>query len=47
MHEVGFIRADMDVRFITVAAAEDVLSAILAAAAPRDEAAAEAVAEKF
>src|SRR6476619_6885772 len=39
MHEVGFIRADMDVRFITVDRAEAVLPAILAAAtAPRDEA---------
>jgi uncharacterized protein (TIGR00730 family) len=48
MHEVGFIRADMDVRFITVDRAEAVLPAILAAAtAPRDEAAAEAVSEKF
>jgi uncharacterized protein (TIGR00730 family) len=47
MHEVGFIRADMDVRFITVTSAEQVVPAILAAAAPRDEAAAEAVAEKF
>ena len=48
MHEVGFIRADMDVRFITVDRAEAVVPAILAAAtAPRDEAAAEAVSEKF
>jgi uncharacterized protein (TIGR00730 family) len=48
MHEVGFIRADMDVRFITVDRAEAVLPAILAAAtAPRDEAAAEVVSEKF
>ncbi len=48
MHEVGFIRADMDVRFITVDRAEAVVPAILAAAtAPRDEAAAEALSEKF
>jgi uncharacterized protein (TIGR00730 family) len=49
MHEVGFIRADMDVRFITVTAAEEVVPAILAAATatPRDEPAAEAVSEKF
>jgi uncharacterized protein (TIGR00730 family) len=48
MHEVGFIRADMDVRFLTVDRAEDVVPAILAVAtAPRDEAAAEAVSEKF
>jgi uncharacterized protein (TIGR00730 family) len=47
MHEVGFIRADMDVRFITVATADEVVPAILAAAAPRDEAAAETVSEKF
>jgi uncharacterized protein (TIGR00730 family) len=48
MHEVGFIRADMDVRFITVDRAEAVVPAILAAAtAPRDEAAAEVVSEKF
>ena len=40
---------DMDVRFLTVDRAEDVVPAILAAAtaAPRDEAAAEAVSEKF
>ena len=38
---------DMDVRFITVEAADEVVPAILAAAAPRDEAAAETVAEKF
>ena len=47
MHEVGFIRADMDVRFITVTSADEVVPTILAAAAPRDEAAAETVAEKF
>jgi uncharacterized protein (TIGR00730 family) len=48
MHEVGFIRADMDVRFLTVDRADDVVPAILAAAtAPRDEAAAEVVSEKF
>ena len=49
MHEVGFIRADMDVRFITVDRAEAVVPAILAAAtAPRDEAVdAEALSEKF
>ena len=49
MHEVGFIRADMDVRFITVDRAEAVVPAILAAATatPRDEPAAEAVSEKF
>jgi len=35
------------VRFITVDSAEEVLPAIRAAAAPRDEAAAEAVSEKF
>ena len=48
MQAESFIRADMDVRFITVDRAEDVVPAILAAAAaPRDEAAAEAVSEKF
>ena len=48
MREEAFIRADMDVRFITVDRAEEVLPAILAAAtAPRDEAAAAAVSEKF
>ena len=49
MRVVGFIRADMDVRFITMTAAEDVVPAILAAAtgAPRDEVAAAAVSEKF
>ena len=49
MHEVGFIRADMDVRFLTVDRAEAVVPAILAAAtAPRDEAVdAEALSEKF
>ena len=48
MSEEAFIRRDMDVRFITVDRAEAVVPAILAAAtAPRDEAAAEAVSEKF
>jgi uncharacterized protein (TIGR00730 family) len=47
MHEVGFIRADMDVRFLTVDRAEEVLPTILAAAAPRDKATAAAVVEKF
>ena len=48
MQAESFIRPDMDVRFLTVDRAEDVVPAILAAAAtPRDEAAAEAVSEKF
>ncbi len=47
MQAEAFIRPDMDVRFITVDRAEDVVPAILAAATPRDEAAAAAVSEKF
>jgi uncharacterized protein (TIGR00730 family) len=48
MHEEAFIRPDMDVRFITVDRAEDILPAILAAGAPpRDTAAAEIVSERF
>ena len=49
MNEEAFIRADMDVRFLTVARAEDVVPAILAAAAqPRPEPAAAAeVTEKL
>jgi uncharacterized protein (TIGR00730 family) len=48
MQAESFIRPDMDVRFLTVDRAEDVVPAILAVAtAPRDEAAAEAVSEKF
>ena len=49
MHEVGFIRADMDVRFLTVGRAEDVVPAILAAAAQvrREPAAAAEVTEKL
>ena len=47
MQAESFIRPDMDVRFLTVDRAEDVVPAILAAAAPRDEAAATAVSEKF
>ena len=49
MQAESFIRPDMDVRFLTVDRAEEVLPAILAAAAtpPRDEAAAEALSEKF
>ena len=47
MSEEAFIRPDMDVRFMTVDRAEDVLPTILAAPAPRREAAAEAVSEKF
>jgi uncharacterized protein (TIGR00730 family) len=49
MNEEAFIRADMDVRFLTVARAEDVVPAILAAAAqvrPEPAAAAE-VTEKL
>jgi uncharacterized protein (TIGR00730 family) len=43
MNEEAFIRPDMDVRFLTVARAEDVVPAILAAAAqPRPEPAATA-----
>jgi hypothetical protein len=47
MQSESFIRPDMDVRFITVDRAEDAVPAILAAAPPRDEAAAAAVSEKF
>ena len=49
MSEEAFIRPDMDVRFATVDRVEEVLPAILAAAAaaPRSELAAEAVSEKF
>ena len=50
MQAESFIRPDMDVRFLTVDSADDVVPAILAAATatpPRDEAAAEAVSEKF
>ena len=48
MQAESFIRPDMDVRFLTVDRAEDVVPAILAAGAtPRDEAAAEALSEKF
>jgi uncharacterized protein (TIGR00730 family) len=47
MGEEAFIRPEMDVRFITVDGAEDVLPAIRATAEPVTEAAAAAVREKF
>jgi uncharacterized protein (TIGR00730 family) len=48
MGEQAFIRPDMDVRFIAVERAEDVLPAIAATPKPaREDAAAVAVAEKF
>ena len=47
MSEEAFIRPDMDVRFITVERAEEVLPTILAAPARRREPAAETVSEKF
>lgn len=47
MQSEGFIRADMDVRFIPVDKAEDILPAVLAAARPTSPEAAARVAEKF
>ena len=48
MHQQAFIRPDMDVRFLTVARAEDVVPVLLAAAAkPRPGPAATAVTEKL
>jgi uncharacterized protein (TIGR00730 family) len=46
MHSQAFIRADMDVRFITVAGPEEVIPAVKAAAQPQIRRA-EAVSEKF
>ena len=47
MHAEAFIRPEMDVRFATVDAAEQVVPAILAAAKPPREEAATAVSNKF
>src|SRR5213078_2324893 len=47
MHEEAFIRPDMDVRFVTVDRAAEVLPAIHAAAVPRKEAVGAVVSEKF
>jgi uncharacterized protein (TIGR00730 family) len=47
MGEEVFIRPDMDVRFITVDKAEDVIPAVLAAARPLSKAADEAAVEKL
>ena len=47
MQAEGFIRADMDVRFISVERAEDILPTVIAAARPTSEEAAATVTEKF
>ena len=47
MREEGFIRADMDVRFLTVDRTADALPAILAAALPPEEAAGTPLTEKL
>ena len=47
MGKEGFIRPDMDVRFITIEKVADVLPAIHAAATPQQDAAAQTVSEKF
>jgi hypothetical protein len=48
MHEQGFIKPEMDVRFITVERAQEIIPAILAAAKPDEPAPADAaVTEKF
>jgi uncharacterized protein (TIGR00730 family) len=46
MHVEAFIRADMDVRFVTVAHAEEVIAAVRAAARPQPQPAV-AVSDKF
>jgi hypothetical protein len=47
MGEEAFIRPDMDVRFATVDRVADILPAIRAAAAPREQAAAEMDTQKL
>jgi uncharacterized protein (TIGR00730 family) len=47
MHETAFIRPDMDVRFATVDAADQVIPTILAAAKTQPEDASATVREKF